>query len=627
VLAGSLAAASEEPPSPSITDVHVHDGRLDAVVTATGAGSGEAVAPGSLRVAFGERAAVRPSVTPVARERRAALIVIDTSGSMAGAGLAAAKSAARAFLQEVPADVLVGLASFADRPRMVVAPTTHRSAVRAALGGLQGAGSTSLYDALDLAVRELGASGNRTVVLLSDGADTASKASRRDAEAGVRGSGVRMAVVGFHTDQTQNRVLAGIAAAGHGAFTQALDPGSLRRAFGSAAQEIAAQVRFTVPVPAGVGGAQRLRVTGTVAGQPFTASIDTVLPAAHDGAPAAPAQARVFTAPARSSSVVWIASAAVFVGVLALALVVAAPQLAPAARRRVRALDGYLGTSTVPEKEEVGRLQGLSARLTRAADAYIGRRRSAAGTGLLLERADLPLQLNEWYVLRGLATPVTAVVLWVLFRDSGARGLLTLAGTVLLAGVLPALVLRLLARRRARQFELQLPDVLTLISSSLSTGFSLAQAIDGITRDASEPAAKEFSRTLAETRIGVDLEDALERTAERMDSENLAWTTMAVRIQRRVGGNLADVMRTTARTLRDRETLRRQVRALSADGRMSASILTVLPILITGYMCVLNRAYMAQLWQRTIGVVLLALAGVLLVAGTFWMRRIVNVKV
>jgi tight adherence protein B len=112
-----------------------------------------------------------------------------------------------------------------------------------------------------------------------------------------------------------------------------------------------------------------------------------------------------------------------------------------------------------------------------------------------------------------------------------------------------------------------------------------------------------------------------------MDSENLAWTTMAVRIQRRVGGNLADVMRTTARTLRDRETLRRQVRALSADGRMSASILTVLPILITGYMCVLNRAYMAQLWQRTIGVVLLALAGVLLVAGTFWMRRIVNVKV
>jgi tight adherence protein B len=102
---------------------------------------------------------------------------------------------------------------------------------------------------------------------------------------------------------------------------------------------------------------------------------------------------------------------------------------------------------------------------------------------------------------------------------------------------------------------------------------------------------------------------------------------MAVRIQRRVGGNLADVMRTTARTLRERETLRRQVRALSADGRLSAYILAVLPILIAGYMYVLNRAYLAQLWQRTIGVVLIGLAATLLVAGTFWMRRIVNVKV
>src|SRR5699024_8844728 len=155
---------------------------------------------------------------------------------------------------------------------------------------------------------------------------------------------------------------------------------------------------------------------------------------------------------------------------------------------------------------------------------------------------------------------------------------------VLIGGLLglfgPSLVLGFLAGRRARKFEIQLPDVLTLIATSLSTGFSLPQALDGVARDAAEPSAKEFARALAETRIGTDLKDALERTAARTDSTNLAWTTMAIRIQRNVGGNLADTLRTTAQTLRERESLHRQVRALSAEGRLSAYILLALPLFL-----------------------------------------------
>ena len=120
--------------------------------------------------------------------------------------------------------------------------------------------------------------------------------------------------------------------------------------------------------------------------------------------------------------------------------------------------------------------------------------------------------------------------------------------------------------------------MLTLLASSLATGFSLPQAIDAIVRDAAEPAAKEFSRALAETRIGADLEDSLDRLAHRLDSDNLRWTTMAIRIQRQVGGNLAETLRTTAATLRERESLKREVRALSAEGRLSAYILIALPV-------------------------------------------------
>jgi tight adherence protein B len=629
VGAGLLGAAvvADDTSTPSVTDVHVRAGAADGLLTLSGAAAGKSVDPGSLRVTLGSGPAATPAVAPIARERRSALIVIDSSGSMAGSGLAAAKSAAGTFLDQVPPDVLVGVAGFADRPRLLVAPTLDRSSVRSALGRLRARGSTALYDALGLAVRRLGTEGSRTIVLLSDGADTISRTSLGRAEAQVRSSGVRLAVVGFHTDGTQNRVLAGIARAGHGAVTEALDPDSLQRAFGSAAQEIATQVRFAVPVPKDLHGTQTMTVQGTVQGEPFTVTTSVDLPGVRAGARGA-LNLPTFVAPRTASPMLWIAAGAVFVGLLALVLAAAAPQLVPVARRRVRELDHYLGSTHRPSADrEASPFGGLAAGLTRAADAYLNGRASTSRTALLLERADLPLKLNEWIVLRVLAVPVSAVVFWTLFGESGARLILTLVATVLVGGALPALVLRYLAKRRARQFELQLPDVLTLIASSLSTGFSLAQAIDGITRDASEPAAKEFSRTLAETRIGVDLEDALDRTAERMGSENLAWATMAVRIQRRVGGNLAEVMRTTARTLRDRETLRRQIRALSAEGRLSAYILVALPVLMAAYMYVVRRDYIAQLWQRSLGIAMLSIAGVLLVVGTFWMRRLVNVRV
>jgi tight adherence protein B len=192
---------------------------------------------------------------------------------------------------------------------------------------------------------------------------------------------------------------------------------------------------------------------------------------------------------------------------------------------------------------------------------------------------------------------------------------------------MPALFLKFAAKRRAGKFENQLPDVLTLIASSLSTGFSLLQALDAVARDASEPSAKEFSRALAETRIGADIEDSLEHLADRMDSTNMRWTGMAISIQRQVGGNLAETMRNTAATLRDREALKRHVKGLSAEGRLSAYILIALPIGIFLYMLGVNRAYVELLWTTTIGIGMLGGGLVSLVIGVFWMRKVVDVEV
>ncbi len=193
--------------------------------------------------------------------------------------------------------------------------------------------------------------------------------------------------------------------------------------------------------------------------------------------------------------------------------------------------------------------------------------------------------------------------------------------------VIPSMVLRFLAKRRAKKFESQLPDILMLLASSLSTGFSLSQGLDAVARDAAEPLAKEFSRALAETRIGIDVSDALERMADRMDSTNMRWTAMAIRIQREVGGNLAETLRTTAGTLRERESLYRHVRALSAEGRMSAYVLVALPVGVFLYMLKVNRPYVALLWTNAVGIGMLAFGVTMLVVGIVWMRKLVDVEV
>jgi tight adherence protein B len=148
-----------------------------------------------------------------------------------------------------------------------------------------------------------------------------------------------------------------------------------------------------------------------------------------------------------------------------------------------------------------------------------------------------------------------------------------------------------------------------------------------VARDAAEPAAKEFSRALAETRIGSDVGEALDRMADRMDSDNMRWTSMAISIQRQVGGNLAETLRTTAKTLREREELHRHVRALSAEGRLSAYILIGLPIFLFLYMMKVNYEYVSMLWTRPLGMIMLAGGAIAMGLGIFWMRKVVEVEV
>jgi tight adherence protein B len=242
---------------------------------------------------------------------------------------------------------------------------------------------------------------------------------------------------------------------------------------------------------------------------------------------------------------------------------------------------------------------------------------------LRLDLAGINRKPADWVVLGCCGSVVLAVVL-ILLTGSPALG-------ILLGAVGGWLSLRLIVSARISQrrsaFADQLPDVLQILAGSLQSGFSLSQALDAVIREDTQPVAGEFSRALVETRIGGELETALDRVADRMDSKDLRWTIMAIRIQRSVGGNLVEVLRNTGETMRERAGIRRHVRGLSAEGRLSGYILIALPIVVGGFLFFLRGSYLRPLYTTPLGLVMLIGGLVLLVLGIVWMRNVVKVEV
>jgi tight adherence protein B len=631
------AFAAGTPAPASLSDTVVMGSQVSTVLTLPATVGPDTITAGSVRVSLGGRP-ITATVTPVQQESRSAFIVIDTSGSMGAPGMAAAGQAARAYLAVVPADVRVGLLTFSDTVHLLVAPTQDRTAVARMLPALTANGETALYDGLMVALKGLGSSGSRSLILLSDGGDTVSKSNLAGVLKTISTTGTRVEVVGFHTADSQNTILASLASTGGGRLLQAADATALAGAFRSAATALAGQVRLVFDVPPGMGGQQPLVVAAVANSQQVQATATVALrtgtapslPATGHGATAPLGQAGPLAAgpppPAPSDRSVLVWAAAVFIGLLTLGWFLIAPLFTPVARQRVQALDGLGGVSArrVTKKATPS---AISEQMLQLSDKLTAGRESTARSALLLERSDLPLRVNEWYVLRFVAVVVSFTLAWLLLHGSPVGTLVAIVVGMGLGVAAPEIFLRVAAGRRSRKFESQLPDTLTLMASSLTTGFSLPQAIDAVARNAAQPTAKEFGRALAETRIGADLEDSLDRLAHRMGSANLEWTTMAIRIQRQVGGSLAETLGTTASTLRERESLKRQVAALSADGRLSAYILASLPVGMLLYMCLVNRPYVAPLWTTGPGLAMSGCGLVSLAVGIFWMRKTVNVNV
>ena len=237
-----------------------------------------------------------------------------------------------------------------------------------------------------------------------------------------------------------------------------------------------------------------------------------------------------------------------------------------------------------------------------------------------LETADLPLKPGEAIVGTIALAVMLAIVVTAVAR-SVVWGVIVGVAIVGLA----LIFINFVAARHRKRFENQLPDTLNLISTSLRAGYSLLQAVEAVGEEAPEPTRREFGRAIAEIRLGKSIDDSMDDIAKRMASQDFEWTVIAMNIQREVGGNLAEVLQTTAETMVLRNRLRREMKALTAEGRISAIVLAVMPIGLFAFIWVSNPDYVEPLTSSTMGIALLVGGAVFILIGILWMQKIVKV--
>lgn len=236
--------------------------------------------------------------------------------------------------------------------------------------------------------------------------------------------------------------------------------------------------------------------------------------------------------------------------------------------------------------------------------------------------AGFPLKGEEF-----LATQVLVSLIGTIFILNWTKSvLLILVGTIL-GWIIPKQILKIKKRKRYKEFNDQLGDAIVLISNSLKAGHSLLQAIDSVSREMPTPISNEFEKMLKEMKLGVTTEKALNNLLDRIESDDLELMIIAIMIQRQIGGNLSEILDNISNTIRQRIKIKGEVRTLTAQGRMSGIIVSLLPIGLAVMLYMMNPEYMQGLFTSTIGRIILGVAFINQIIGILVINKIVKIEV
>lgn len=566
-------------------------------------------------------------VEPLGRARGPidVVLVVDVSGSMEGDALANAKSAARSFVSALADSDSVALVEFSSSARLAAGFSQDRGVTDVALAGLEAAGNTSLYDAVEMAaglLAQRSADTPRSIVVLADGADDSSAGTFDDAVRTATAAGASVYSVSLETADFDPAPLETLAEATGGRAFSVEDSDQLSDRFQAIAAEM--QNLYAITYVSGEPSTIELEldITATLGEQ--TTTLQTAIANPRFSDPANVQETvEEYRVAARTDPVMLLATvillfAAIAAGVIAIALLVART------RTGLDQLEFYdqLHARPTDAADAAGGDDSVRGRMIEAVGWVAGKRGFTEVLHLKLEQAGMPLRSLEYIYLHVVAVIGIGFVAQLL-----TGSLVTSIVLVLVAVAAPLIALEYAIEKRRRAFEEQLPEILSLIAGSIRSGWGLLQSLDLVVQESVPPASVEFRRVEAEARLGLPLDQALEKMAARIGSEDFRWTVVAINIQREVGGNLAEVLDILSQTMRDRAELRRHIRALTAEGRLSAVILYALPFMAVFALSVVNPSYLADMFSHPFGIGMLAMGLALLGVGGVWLWRVSKVEI
>jgi tight adherence protein B len=537
------------------------------------------------------------------------VLVGDTSYSMFGAPLAAALSAEQAFAAQRNAKEQLGLINFNRTTKVVLPLTNSASAIHSALIKSPKVDTgTYIYDAVAKAEAMLKDANisSGSIVVLSDGANTGGTHDLAGVTKAARDAHIQIYTIGLK-DQTYNPgTLKALAAAGGGAYAEATAK-NLAPLFGQLSQQISNEYLLQYTSPSGANRPVRVKVDVNGVGTAVTSyrtpplTVSTTAPAPYSR----PIGDRILSSP-----IVMILIALFAAGVVALLVIgLLQPKRSTLPARMaefvsIRGLQRDKGEAAAAATEDAFEEHDWWTRFEET-----------------LEIADIKIE-PEWIVAGTIAA--TGLTFLLIYVATGS------AWWALLAFVIPYLsrewVLRTLARRR-NKFAEQLPDALQVIGSALRSGHSFAGALAVVVESASEPMKSEMQRVVADDQLGVPVHDSLNVVAKRMASRDLEQLALVAQLQREAGGDAAEVIDTVAATVRERFDLKRLIQTLTMQGRMSRWIVTALPIFVVIVVYLENPSYFHPMTSTLFGRIVLILAAAWAVAGSFVIKRIVEIEV
>ncbi len=541
------------------------------------------------------------------------VVAIDVSGSMEGEPLDRAKAAVGELLANLPDTVPVSVVSFGASAVVTHDFSTDRASIQSAVDGLIAAGGTALYDGVDLSLAQLASrNGTSALVVLADGGDSTSATPPQQVVDRLASTDVDASFVALQTPDLDMAAVQALADAAGGDVLAVDQAAKFGAAFGQVAASLSSffELRWTSQ---SAGDSADLSIA--LASDPsVSASKSFAHPAVRQFVP--DVADATYTEPTGGIfGAAWIPYAAAFgvsAGAFVLLLMMRTSETAVERReerkseREAVKADRKRRVSGVQD-----RLEGISAQMLEKNN----RGRSLDDT---LDRAGIAMRSNEFVVL------CAGIIAGSLLVGVALFGI----PYFLLGGIIPAALIPLFVKfkigRRRKKFVEQLGDTLQLMAGSLTAGYGLGQTLDSVARETDSPTSEEFQRVVMETRLGRSLEDALDAMSYRIGAPDFDWVVDAIKIQASVGGNLSEIIQQVGETIRARTRIRRQVDALTAEGKISALVLFVLPFGLFGFIFSSNPGYITPMFHSGLGQAMLGAAGVMISIGGLWLKKLVN---